>query len=314
MNLGVVMDPIGSINFKKDSSLSILLEAQSRGHKLFYMEPTSLFLRENGAYALAQQIVVKDNPEMWYELSESIETNLLDLDMILMRQDPPFNSSYIYNTYILEVAEKKGVKVINKPSSLRDCNEKVFITQFPQCCTSFLVSSNNVLLKEFINAHLDTVIKPLDGMGGSSIFRVRKADPNISVILENVTEHSATKVMIQKYIPEITEGDKRILLINGDPMGAAIARIPAPGELRGNLAAGATAVAKSLTPRDKWICDQVGPIIRELGLVLVGLDVIGEYLTEINVTSPTCFQEYMNLCDINVSTVLIDHLEGMISV
>ena len=314
MNLGVVMDPIGSINFKKDSSLSILLEAQSRGHKLFYMEPTSLFLRENGAYALAQQIVVKDNPEMWYELSESIETNLLDLDMILMRQDPPFNSSYIYNTYILEVAEKKGVKVINKPSSLRDCNEKVFITQFPQCCTSFMVSSNNVLLKEFINAHLDTVIKPLDGMGGSSIFRVRKADPNISVILENVTEHSATKVMIQKYIPEITEGDKRILLINGDPMGAAIARIPAPGELRGNLAAGATAVAKSLTPRDKWICDQVGPIIRELGLVLVGLDVIGEYLTEINVTSPTCFQEYMNLCDINVSTVLIDHLEGMISV
>ena len=314
MNLGVVMDPIGSINFKKDSSLSILLEAQSRGHKLFYMEPTSLFLRENGAYALAQQIVVKDNPEMWYELSESIETNLLDLDMILMRQDPPFNSSYIYNTYILEVAEKKGVKVINKPSSLRDCNEKVFITQFPQCCTSFLVSSNNVLLKEFINAHLDTVIKPLDGMGGSSIFRVRKADPNISVILENVTEHSATKVMIQKYIPEITEGDKRILLINGDPMGAAIARIPAPGELRGNLAAGATAVAKSLTPRDKWICDQVGPIIRELGLVLVGLDVIGEYLTEINITSPTCFQEYMNLCDINVSTVLIDHLEGMISV
>tara|TARA_B100001765_G_scaffold190927_1_gene137958 strand:- start:2724 stop:3668 length:945 start_codon:yes stop_codon:yes gene_type:complete len=313
MNLGVVMDPIGSINFKKDSSLSILLEAQSRGHKLFYMEPTSLFLRENGAYALAQQIVVKDNPEMWYELSESIETNLLDLDMILMRQDPPFNSSYIYNTYILEVAEKKGVKVINKPSSLRDCNEKVFITQFPQCCTSFLVSSNNVLLKEFINAHLDTVIKPLDGMGGSSIFRVRKADPNISVILENVTEHSATKVMIQKYIPEITEGDKRILLINGDPMGAAIARIPAPGELRGNLAAGATAVAKSLTPRDKWICDQVGPIIRELGLVLVGLDVIGEYLTEINITSPTCFQEYMNLCDINVSTVLIDHLEGMIS-
>ena len=313
MNLGVVMDPIGSINFKKDSSLSILLEAQSRGHKLFYMEPTSLFLRENGAYALAQQIVVKDNPEMWYELSESIETNLLDLDMILMRQDPPFNSSYIYNTYILEVAEKKGVKVINKPSSLRDCNEKVFITQFPQCCTSFMVSSNNVLLKEFINAHLDTVIKPLDGMGGSSIFRVRKADPNISVILENVTEHSATKVMIQKYIPEITEGDKRILLINGDPMGAAIARIPAPGELRGNLAAGATAVAKSLTPRDKWICDQVGPIIRELGLVLVGLDVIGEYLTEINVTSPTCFQEYMNLCDINVSTVLIDHLEGMIS-
>ena len=314
MNLGVVMDPIGSINFKKDSSLSILLEAQSRGHKLFYMEPTSLFLRENGAYALAQQIVVKDSPEMWYELSESIETNLLDLDMILMRQDPPFNSSYIYNTYILEVAEKKGVKVINKPSSLRDCNEKVFITQFPQCCTSFLVSSNNVLLKEFLNAHLDTVIKPLDGMGGSSIFRVRKADPNISVILENVTEHSATKVMIQKYIPEITEGDKRILLINGDPMGAAIARIPAPGELRGNLAAGATAVAKSLTPRDKWICDQVGPIIRELGLVLVGLDVIGEYLTEINVTSPTCFQEYMNLCDINVSTVLIDHLEGMISV
>ncbi len=313
MNLGVVMDPIGSINFKKDSSLSILLEAQSRGHKLFYMEPTSLFLRENGAFALTHSLVVKDDPENWYELTQSIETNLSYMDMILMRQDPPFDSNYIYNTYVLEMAEKNDVKVINKPRSLRDCNEKVFTAQFPQCCTPFMVVSDNSLLRKFIEMHKDTVVKPLDGMGGSSIFRVRDTDPNVAVILENITENSSTKVMIQKYIPEITEGDKRIILINGVPMGGAIARVPPRGELRGNLAAGATAVAKSLTSRDLWICNEVGQTLKDLGLVVAGLDVIGDYLTEINVTSPTCFQEYKNLCDIDVASSLLDDLEGMLS-
>ena len=309
MKFGVVMDPIGSINFKKDSTLSILIEAQSRKHDLIYMEPSSLFLREDGAYALTQEIKVRDDSENWFELSDTSEMRLSDLDMIVMRQDPPFDANYIYNTYVLEAAEREEVIVVNKPQSLRDCNEKVFATEFPQCCTPFLVTSNQSLLKEFIKEHLDTVVKPLDGMGGSSIFRVRSLDPNIAVILENITKKGDTKVMIQKYIPEIVEGDKRILLIDGVPMEGAIARIPAEGELRGNLAAGASAVAKSLTAQDKWICDQVGPRLKELGLSLVGLDVIGDYLTEVNVTSPTCFREYKNLCDIDVASDFLDCLE-----
>ena len=309
MKLGMVMDPIGSIDFKKDSSLQILLEAQSRGHDIYYMEPSSLFLKDSGAFALAQSVFVKDNSEGWYELSETSEIKLSSLDMILMRQDPPFNTNYIYNTYVLEEAERNGVVVINKPSSLRDCNEKVFATQFPQCCTPFLVTSNYKLIKEFIETHLDTVIKPLDGMGGSSVFRVKRHDLNINVILETITNYAVTKVMVQKYIPDIKEGDKRILLVDGHPMQAAIARVPAEGEFRGNLAAGAKAVVKSLTAKDKWICDQVKPHLERLGLVLVGLDIIGEYLTEINITSPTCFKEYKNLCDIDVAYKLLDSLE-----
>lgn len=309
MKFGVVMDPMGSINFKKDSTLSILIEAQSRKHDLIYMEPSSLFLREDGAYALTQEIKVIDDSENWFELSDTSEMRLSDLDMIVMRQDPPFDVNYIYNTYVLEAAERQEVIVVNKPQSLRDCNEKVFATEFPQCCTPFLVTSNQSLLKEFIKEHLDTVVKPLDGMGGSSIFRVRSLDPNIAVILENITKDGDTKVMIQKYIPEIVEGDKRILLIDGVPMEGAIARIPAEGELRGNLAAGASAVAKSLTNQDKWICDQVGPRLKELGLSLVGLDIIGDYLTEVNVTSPTCFREYKSLCDIDVASNFLDCLE-----
>ena len=309
MKFGVVMDPIGSINFKKDSTLSILIEAQSREHDLIYMEPSSLFLRQDGAYGLTQEIKVRDDFENWFELSTTTEMRLSDLDMIVMRQDPPFDTNYIYNTYVLEAAEREGVIVVNKPQSLRDCNEKVFVTEFPQCCTPFLVTSNQSLLKQFIKEHLDTVVKPLDGMGGSSIFRVRSLDPNISVILENTTEEGETKVMIQKYIPEIVEGDKRILLVDGVPMEGSIARVPAEGELRGNLAAGASAVARSLTAQDKWICDQVGPRLKELGLTLVGIDVIGDYLTEVNVTSPTCFREYKNLCDIDVASAFIDCIE-----
>lgn len=312
MKFGVVMDPIGSISFEKDSTLAILVEAQSRGHKLIYMEPDSLFLREDGAFALTHEIKVQDNPEGWFELSNYSERNLTDLDVIIMRQDPPFDADYIYNTYVLEAAEKQGVLIVNKPQSLRDCNEKVFATEFPHCCTPFLVTSNKDLLRAFIEDHKDTVIKPLDGMGGSSIFRVRNLDPNISVIIENITREGRTKVMIQKYIPEITKGDKRILLIEGEPVEASIARVPAEGELRGNLAAGATAVARPLSSKDLWICEQVGPRLKELGLSLVGLDVIGDFLTEINITSPTCFREYKNLCDIDVALKFVDCIEDKI--
>ena len=312
MKIGVVMDPIESINFKKDSTLAMMLEAQSRKHQLFYMTPDSLYINEKGAFAIAKTLQVKNDPNGWFDLKEEKQIKLSELDVILMRQDPPFNSNYIYNTYVLESAEKEGVLVVNKPSSLRDCNEKVFATEFPECCTPFLVSSDPSLLKSFIEDHGDTVIKPLDGMGGSSIFRLRYSDPNLNVILETITESFTTKVMIQTYIPEITDGDKRILLINGNPMDAAVARVPAEGELRGNLAAGASAVARSLTEKDLWICEQVGPKLKDLGLVLVGLDIIGDYLTEINVTSPTCFREYESLCDIDVADRFIEEVEGLL--
>ena len=312
MKIGVVMDPIESINFKKDSTLAMMLEAQSRKHQLFYITPDSLYINEKGAFAKAKNLQVKNDPTGWFDFKEEQQIKLSELDVILMRQDPPFNSNFIYNTYVLESAEKEGVLVVNKPASLRDCNEKVFATEFPECCTPFLVTSDPNLLKSFIEDHKDTVIKPLDGMGGSSIFRLRCSDPNLNVILETITESFSTKVMIQTYIPEITDGDKRILLINGVPMNAAVARIPARGELRGNLAAGASAVARSLTEKDIWICEQVGPKLKELGLVLVGLDIIGDYLTEINVTSPTCFKEYESLCDIDVAFSFIEEVEGLL--
>ena len=234
MKLGIVMDPIESINFKKDSTLAMMLEAQSREYQLFYITPDSLYINERGAFAIAKLINVKNDPTGWFDFKEEIQIRLSELDVIFMRQDPPFNSNFIYNTYVLESAEKEGVLVVNKPESLRDCNEKVFATEFPECCTPFLVTSNSDLLKSFIEDHRDTVIKPLDGMGGSSIFRLRNSDPNLNVILETITESFTTKVMIQTFIPEIVDGDKRILLINGKPMNAAVARVPAEGELRGN--------------------------------------------------------------------------------
>jgi|TARA_B100000959_G_scaffold94470_1_gene100320 glutathione synthase len=312
MKLGIVMDPIESINFKKDSTLAMMLEAQSREYQLFYITPDSLYINERGAFAIAKLINVKNDPTGWFDFKEEIQIRLSELDVIFMRQDPPFNSNFIYNTYVLESAEKEGVLVVNKPESLRDCNEKVFATEFPECCTPFLVTSNSDLLKSFIEDHRDTVIKPLDGMGGSSIFRLRNSDPNLNVILETITESFTTKVMIQTFIPEIVDGDKRILLINGKPMNAAVARVPAEGELRGNLAAGASAVARSLTEKDLWICEQVGPRLKDLGLVLVGLDIIGDYLTEINVTSPTCFREYESLCDIDVAFNFLEAVEGLL--
>ena len=313
MKLGVVMDPIESINFKKDSTLAMMIEAQNKDHEIFYMTPNSLFINSGISYAASSRVKVKNDPLGWFELEEEKLIKLSELDAILMRQDPPFNSNYIYNTYVLEMASREGVSIFNNPRSLRDCNEKVFATEFPQCCTKHLVTSHKKLLTDFVEEHNDTVIKPLDGMGGASIFRLKKNDPNLNVILETITLHFTQKVMIQEYIPEIAEGDKRVLIINGEPMSAAIARIPAQGELRGNLAAGASAVAKSLSDRDMWICKEVGPSLVEKGLLLVGLDIIGDYLTEINVTSPTCFKEYRELCDIDVAKTFIEAVEEFTS-
>ena len=311
MKLGVVMDPIESINFKKDSTLAMMIEAQSKGHEIFYITPNALFINSGIAFASSAKIEVKDNPSDWFSLEEEKIIKLSELNSILMRQDPPFNSDYIYNTYVLEMASREGVNIFNNPRSLRDCNEKVYASEFPQCCTKHLVTSNKLLLSQFVEEYKGAVIKPLDGMCGASIFRLKKNEPNLNVILETITHHFTQKVMIQEYIPQISEGDKRILVINGEPMGAAIARIPAEGELRGNLAAGASAVAKSLSERDMWICKEVGPSLVKKGLLLVGLDIIGDYLTEINVTSPTCFKEYKELCDIDVAKTFIDSVEEL---
>ena len=309
MKLGVVMDPIETINFKKDSTLAMMIEAQRKGHEIIYITPDSLFIKSGIPSASSNKMEVRNDPSDWFTKEEEKIIELSELDSILMRQDPPFNSGYIYNTYVLEMAARQGVNIFNNPRSLRDCNEKVYATEFPQCCTKHLVTSRKDFLANFVLENKDTVIKPLDGMGGASIFRVKANDPNLNVILETITDHFTEKVMIQEFIPEITEGDKRILIVDGKPMSASIARVPAEGELRGNLAAGASAVAKSLSDRDLWICEEVGPSLVEKGLLLVGLDIIGDYLTEINVTSPTCFKEYKELCDINVAEIFIESVE-----
>lgn len=309
MKLGVVMDPIETINFKKDSTLAMMIEAQRKGHEIIYITPDSLFIDSGISYASSNKMEVRNDPSDWFTKEEETIIELSELDSILMRQDPPFNSGYIYNTYVLEMAARQGVNIFNNPRSLRDCNEKVYATEFPQCCTKHLVTSRKDFLTDFVLENKDTVIKPLDGMGGASIFRVKANDPNLNVILETITDHFTEKVMIQEFIPEITEGDKRILIVDGKPMSASIARVPAEGELRGNLAAGASAVAKSLSDRDLWICEEVGPSLVEKGLLLVGLDIIGDYLTEINVTSPTCFKEYKELCDIDVAKIFIESVE-----
>lgn len=291
LKLGIVMDPIANISYKKDTSLAMLVAAQERGWELFYMEQSDLYLSGDQAMGYMRALQVAYDPHQWYVMGEASDTPLADLDVILMRKDPPFDSNYIYSTYLLERAEQAGTLIVNKPQALRDCNEKVFATQFPQCCPPFLVSSRADKLKAFHKEHGDVIFKPLDGMGGSSIFRLKPDDANVSVIIETLTEHGRSPIMAQRYIPEIVKGDKRILLIDGDPVPYALARVPAIGESRGNLAAGGSGIAQPLSDRDKWICAQVRESIREKGLLFVGLDVIGDYLTEINVTSPTCVRE-----------------------
>ncbi len=312
IKLGVVMDPIGSINIKKDSTFAMLLEAQQRGYGLFYIEQPAMYLNGQQARAQVHELKVDDNPNNWFELTAPKDIALAELDVILMRKDPPFNMDYIYSTYVLEAAEQEGLMVVNKPSSLRDCNEKLFALQFPNCIPPTRVTSSAALLKTFIEEHEDTILKPLDGMGGESIFRVKKDDANLNVIIETLTNKGKRLIMAQDFIPEITEGDKRILLIDGEPIPYALARIPSKGETRGNLAVGGRAEGVELSERDRWICQQVGPRLKELGLLFVGLDVIGEYLTEINVTSPTCIRELDTIYNLNISATLLDSIEKSI--
>ncbi len=310
IKLGMVMDPISKINIKKDTSFAMLLEAQSRGWELHYMELGDLFLINGHAHARSRILQVQRDPKHWFQFESEQEIALAELDVILMRKDPPFNQEYIYATYMLEQAERQGVYVVNKPQSLRDANEKMYTAWFPQCCTDTLVARDPQKIRAFLLEHKEIILKPLDGMGGASIFHVRENDPNLSVILETMTEHSQRFIMAQKYLPEIKDGDKRILLVNGAPVPYCLARIPAGGESRGNLAAGGRGEGRPLSDRDRWIAEQVGPTLREKGLIFVGIDVIGDHLTEVNVTSPTCVQELDKQFGINISAQLMDHIQA----
>jgi glutathione synthase len=312
IKLGMVMDSIAQINIKKDTSFAMLLEAQARGWELHYMELNDLFLRNGVAFARTRTLKVQRDAKQWFQFIEEQDIPLHALDVILMRKDPPFDQEYIYATYLLERAESMGALVVNKPQSLRDANEKLFTAWFPQCCAETLVTREPRRIRDFLAEQGEIILKPLDGMGGASIFHCRQGDSNLSVILEIMTEHNSRYVMAQKYLPEIKDGDKRILVVNGEPVPYCLARIPAHGESRGNLAAGGRAEGRPLTERDRWIANEVGATLREKGLVFVGLDVIGDTLTEINVTSPTCVQELDSQFGLNIAGLLMNHIEQVL--
>jgi len=306
VKLGVVMDPIEDIAYKKDTTMAMLWAAQDRGWTLHYMEQSDLYLDQGEAHARMAPLQVFRDPQRWFERADYEDRKLSDLDVILMRKDPPFDNEFIYSTYILEAAEREGTLIVNRCQSLRDCNEKVFATTFPQCCPPVLVSADEQRLKAFHQFHGDVIFKPLDGMGGSAIFRVKPDDPNVNVILEILTADGGQTIIAQKFIPQIDAGDKRILMINGEPIPYGLARVPLAGETRGNLAAGGQGVAQPLSARDLEIAQTVGPSLREKGLLFVGLDVIGDYLTEINVTSPTCIREIDAAYDLDIGGQLME--------
>ena len=308
-HLGIVMDPIESINPKKDSTFAMMLAAEQRGWRISVMTLGDLSLDKNVLKLNYQTITVTDDPKDHFQSAGFSKGDANDFDLILMRKDPPFDMDFVYATYLLEFAERAGTPVFNRPGSIRDCNEKLFALQFPNCVPEVIVTSNPAQLKAFHDEHLDIILKPLDGMGGQSIFRVKAKDTNRNVIIETLTELGTRKIMAQRFIPEIKDGDTRILLINGEPVPYGLARIPSAGETRGNLAAGGSGVARPLTDRDRWICDEVGPVLREKGLLFVGIDVIGDYLTEINVTCPTCIRELDTSQGLDIAGNYLDHLE-----
>ncbi|MEH3022465.1 MAG: glutathione synthase [Pseudomonas oryzihabitans] len=306
IRLGIVMDPIERISYKKDSSMAMLWAAKARGWTLHYFEMQDLYQVDGEARGRGRQLEVFQDPERWFAFGESLDLPLRELDVILMRKDPPFDNEFVYATYLLEQAERGGTLVVNRPASLRDCNEKFFATLFPELAPPTLVSRRADIIREFARSHGDVILKPLDGMGGSSVFRHREGDPNLSVILETLTAHGTQQIIAQRYLPGIKDGDKRILMIDGEPVEYCLARIPAQGETRGNLAAGGRGVAQPLSARDREIAAAVGPELRKRGLLFVGLDVIGEHLTEINVTSPTCIREIDAAYDTGIAERLME--------
>jgi glutathione synthase len=304
----VIMDPIATIKPYKDTSFAMMLEAQVRGHALFYCTANDCAFRDGVAMAHCHPISVRDTSTDFYTLSAAEDHPLSEFDIILMRKDPPFDNDYLYATHLLDHAKAAGVKVVNDPQALRDVNEKLFILQFPQCIAPTLVSSNEGDIRAFWAQQGDIILKPLHGMGGAGIFRLQPNDPNAGAIIETLTGNGKHIMMAQRYLPAIVQGDKRILLIDGKPAPYCLARLPKAGETRANLAAGGTGVAQPLSERDLWICDQVGERLKHMGLRFVGLDVIGDYLTEVNVTSPTCIREIDAQCQVNIAGLLFDAL------
>ncbi len=313
MKLAVLMDNIANINPKKDSSLAMMLEASRRGWQIHTFDATDLFSEKGIVYAMSSKTNVKDDIDNWFEKQDSHTTELSDFDVVLMRKDPPFNMDYIYATYLLEQAERTGVLVVNKPQSLRDANEKLFALNFEHCMPTTLISTQIDQIKSFIKAEKTVVVKPLDGMGGNDIFKLNDGDSNVDEVLDYLTHQGTRQILTQTFLSDIVKGDKRILLINGKPIDYALARMPAEGSFKGNLAAGATGVGQPLSDRDRWLCEQIGPTLKEKGLLFVGLDVIGDYITEINVTSPTCIRELDAQFNLNIAGVLFDAIEQQIN-
>ena len=309
MRIAVILDPLDSLKPYKDTSLAIMREAASRGHELFVALQSDLFLRQEQVRLRVQSLQFSEGAS-WYQLGDTLEQSPKEFNAVLMRKDPPFDNEFLYSTYLLDLAVQQGARVLNNPASVRDWNEKLSVANFPQFAPEFLVTRDNMLIREFLRSHDDIVVKPLDGMGGSSIFRLTKLDPNISVILETITDYGKRTVMAQRYLPQITQGDKRIIVINGEPLPYVLARIPMAGETRGNLAAGGTGVAQPMTERDFEIANTVGKVLKQKGLFLVGLDVIGDHLTEINVTSPTGMVEIAAQTPCNPASVFLDALEA----
>lgn len=309
IKLGIVMDPIQSINIKKDTSFAMLLEAQKRGYELYYMEMSDLYMHQGIAYASMREISVEYNYDKWFEFGAAVDQPLDQLDVILMRKDPPFDTEFIYATYMLERAEENGTLIVNKPQSLRDANEKLFTAWFAEHTPDTLVTRSATKIREFHQKHQDIILKPLDGMGGASIFRIKADDPNVGVIIETLTEHGHRYCMAQTYLPAIVDGDKRVLVIDGEPVPYCLARIPSQGETRGNLAAGGRGEPRPLTDADWKIARAVGPMLKAKGLIFVGLDIIGDRLTEINVTSPTCVREIEAQFEVNICGLLMEAIE-----
>jgi glutathione synthase len=313
IKLGIVMDPISAINIKKDSSFAMLEQAQSRGYQLHYMEMADLYLLEGQARARSRLLTVRNDSNNWYQFGTEQDIALGELDVILMRKDPPFDTEFVYATYILERAEDAGCLIVNKPQSLRDANEKLFTAWFAEHTPKTLVSRDAARLKAFYQSEGDVILKPLDGMGGASIFRLKPQDPNVSVIIETLTAHGTQYAMAQRYIPAIVDGDKRVLVVNGEPVPYCLARIPASGETRGNLAAGGRGEARPLSEADWAIARAVGPALKAKGLIFVGLDIIGDRLTEINVTSPTCIREIEAAFPVSITGMLFDQIEQLLA-
>ncbi len=313
MRIGVILDPLSSIKTYKDTTYAMMAEAARRGHELYFMLQESLMWKGGAVVGENAKLTLTGEKDRWYHIDLPQETALAEFDAVLMRKDPPFDAEYVASTWLLEQAVRDGARVFNDPRAIRDHSEKLAVTEFPQFCVPTLVTRLAGQIHAFIEAHGDVVVKPLDGMGGESIFRVTDTDPNRYVIVETITAHGRRTVMAQRYIPEIRDGDKRILLIAGKPVPYCLARIPKPGETRGNLAVGGTGVARPLSERDLEISNTLGPVLAERGLLLVGIDVIGDYLTEVNVTSPTCFREITDQTGFDVPGMFVDALEAAVA-